>query len=224
MPEALSDSDSETEQPPINKKHQQAFNDDDEDESSQSYEEKDSDLEIAARGNDDDSEEEEEEGDFETQAKEKFGLRGIYEREKILQRLSEVRANFYNRLSSQKLINNTKGRIPFSEHMTITNDKPLEVPEALTVHDDIKREIAFYNLTRENVKKGMEILVQAKIPISRPDDFFAEMLKTDEHMAKVKSRLLQQQNKIKTFEEKQSRMENKRFHKAIKAYKQTERH
>jgi rRNA-processing protein EBP2 len=108
--------------------------------------------------------------------------------------------------------------------MTITNDKPLEVPEALTVHDDIKREIAFYNLTRENVKKGMEILVQAKIPISRPDDFFAEMLKTDEHMAKVKSRLLQQQNKIKTFEEKQYRMENKRFHKAIKAYKQTERH
>jgi rRNA-processing protein EBP2 len=45
-------------------------------------------------------------------------------------------------------------------------------------------------MTRENVKKGMEILVQAKVPISRPDDFFAEMLKSDEHMAKVKSRLL----------------------------------
>ena len=48
-------------------------------------------------------------------------------------------------------------------------------------------------MTRENVKKGMEILVQAKIPISRPDDFFAEMIKSDEHMAKVKSRLVQQQ-------------------------------
>ena len=72
----------------------------------------------------------------------------------------------------------------------IANDKPLVVPEALTVHDDIKREIAFYNMTRENVMKGMQILVQAKIPISRPDDFFAEMLKSDEHMAKVKSRLL----------------------------------
>lgn len=36
-----------------------------------------------------------------------------------------------------------------------------------------------YNITRENVKKGMEILIQAKVPISRPDDFFAEMLKTD---------------------------------------------
>ena len=78
----------------------------------------------------------------------------------------------------------------------IANDKPLVVPEALNVHDDIKREIAFYNMTRENVMKGMQILVQAKIPISRPDDFFAEMLKTDEHMGKVKSRLLQQQQKV----------------------------
>ena len=91
------------------------------------------------------------------------------------------------------------------------------VPEALNVHDDIKREIAFYNMTRENVMKGMQILVQAKIPISRPDDFFAEMLKTDEHMGKVKSRLLQQQQKVQTFEEKKSRMDNKRFHKAIAA-------
>lgn len=66
--------------------------------------------------------------------------------------------------------------------------------------------------------------MQAKIPISRPDDFFAEMLKSDEHMAKVKSRLLQQQQKVQTFEEKKSRLENKKFHKAIKAYKQTERH
>jgi len=106
----------------------------------------------------------------------------------------------------------------------IANEKALVVPEALNVHDDIKREIAFYNMTRENVMKGMQILVQAKIPISRPDDFFAEMLKTDEHMGKVKSRLLQQQQKVQTFEEKKSRMDNKRFHKAIKAYKQTERH
>ena len=81
-----------------------------------------------------------------------------------------------------------------------------------------------YNLTRENVKKGMEILVQSSIPISRPDDFFAEMLKSDTQMAKVKSRLMSQQQKIQSFEEKKQRLENKKFHKAIKAYKQTERH
>ena len=59
-----------------------------------------------------------------------------------------------------------------------------------------------YNATRANVMKGMQFLVQSGVPISRPDDFLAEMYKTDEHMAKVKSRILQQQVKIKTFEEK----------------------
>lgn len=92
------------------------------------------------------------------------------------------------------------------------------------MHDDIKREMAFYNMARENARKGMEILLQAKVPISRPDDFFAEMLKTDEQMAKIKSRLLKQKQKVQSFEEKKQKLENKKFHKAIKAYKQTEKH
>jgi rRNA-processing protein EBP2 len=50
----------------------------------------------------------------------------------------------------------------------------------------MKREFLFYNSTKDNVKKGMEILVQAKVPIERPMDFLAEMLKSDEHMLKVK--------------------------------------
>jgi len=62
------------------------------------------------------------------------------------------------------------------------------------------------------------------VPISRPDDFFAEMLKTDEHMAKVKSRLLRQQTKIKSFEEKKQRTENKKFHKALKDFKMKAKH
>lgn len=72
--------------------------------------------------------------------------------------------------------------------------------------------------------KGMQFLVQSGVPISRPDDFLAEMYKTDEHMAKVKSRILQQQVKIKTFEEKKQRAENKRFHKALKDFKMKAKH
>jgi len=63
---------------------------------------------------------------------------------------------------------------------------------SLDINEDIKREMAFYNVAKENVMKGMTILVQAKVPISRPDDFFAEMLKDDEHMKKVKANLLKQ--------------------------------
>jgi len=118
--------------------------------------------------------------------------------EQIQKRLHEVKQNFYNRLESKKLIKKA-GRIPFTEHMSITSKNETKVADAaaaLNINDDIKREIAFYNTTRENVMKGMQILVQAKVPISRPDDFFAEMVKDDTHMAKVKSKLLKQQHKI----------------------------
>tara|TARA_B110000305_G_scaffold224968_1_gene271037 strand:+ start:733 stop:1155 length:423 start_codon:yes stop_codon:yes gene_type:complete len=137
-------------------------------------------------------------------------------------RLHEVRQNFYNRLESKKLIKKF-GKIPFTEHLSVTHSKPCEIAEgarALEINDDIKREMAFYNLTRENVMGAMRILVQAQVPISRPDDFLAEMLKKDEHMAKVKSQLLKQQHKIQKFEEKKSKQENKKFHKAIKNFTQ----
>lgn len=73
--------------------------------------------------------------------------------------------------------------------MSYTNAKPLELSEAaksLQINGEIKREVAFYNSCKQNVMKSMEILVQAKVPIERPDDFFAEMLKTDDQMKKVK--------------------------------------
>lgn len=103
--------------------------------------------------------------------------------------------------------------------MTLTHASEVEIPELAAVNDDIKREVAFYNNTRENVMQGMKILVQAQAPISRPDDFLAEMLKSDQHMMAVKSRFLKQQARIQTFEEKKQRMENKKFHKAIKDFK-----
>ena len=59
----------------------------------------------------------------------RFGLREINNEPAIKQRLYEVRKNFYNRLESKKLIKKF-GRIPFTEHMTITNSKPCEMGEA----------------------------------------------------------------------------------------------
>lgn len=50
------------------------------------------------------------------------------------------------------------------------------------------------------------------------------MMKNDTHMVKVKSRLLRQQVKIKTFEEKKLKQENKKFHKALKDFKMKNKH
>ena len=121
LPEALSSS-SDSEDLPQPKqqkakvtKRDIAESDESEDEL-KSYEEVDSDIEIAAV----DEKEDSEEGDFDEVVEKKFGQRGVNDEAKILERLAEIRANFYNRLSSKKLINSFKGRIPFTEHMTIS--------------------------------------------------------------------------------------------------------
>ena len=49
----------------------------------------------------------------------------------------------------------------------------------LDVHDDLKREVAFYDIALESVKEARKRCNDAGIPFSRPDDFFAEMVKTD---------------------------------------------
>ena len=43
-------------------------------------------------------------------------------------------------------------------------------------------------------------------------------------MANIKSRILKQQAKMKSFEDKKHRTENKKFHKAIKTHKMREKH
>jgi len=156
----------------------------------------------------------------------KFALKAIYKKPELEKRLREIQQSFYNRLESSKLIKKY-GKIPFTEHMTVTHKNPVLIPEnaqALEINDDIKRELAFYNIARDNVKTAMSVCVQAKVPIERPDDFFAEMIKTDAQMAKIKSRLMKQTHKITKYEEKKGKMENKKFHKAIKQFTQQKRH
>ena len=57
------------------------------------------------------------------------------------------------------------------------------------------------------------MLMQSGTKIGRPDDYFAEMLKSDEHMKKIKQKLLKQEEKIKQFESKRLRLDNKKFRK-----------
>ncbi len=72
--------------------------------------------------------------------------------------------------------------------------------------------------------QAMRFLIQSRVPIARPDDFLAEMLKSDDQMAAIKQRLLKQQTKIKTFEENKTKSENKKLHKALKDHKMRSKH
>ena len=51
----------------------------------------------------------------------------------------------------------------------------------------------------------------------RPDDYFAEMLKSDSHMSKVKKRLLSEQKRMEAFEERRRSQAARKFSKAVQS-------
>jgi rRNA-processing protein EBP2 len=79
-------------------------------------------------------------------------------------------------------VNNSK---PWAEKLAIVPPTPLPFGEegqagtTLDIHDDLKREVAFYDMALESVLEARIQCTDAGIPFSRPDDFFAEMVKTD---------------------------------------------
>jgi rRNA-processing protein EBP2 len=143
-----------------------------------------------------------------------FTQRSVYNAELLDKLTKTMKDDFYNRLHSKKLIKR-QGKVPFVEHMTVVNDSIVALPENAAVHNDLKRELCFYNLTLQDTKNAIEMLMQSNVKIGRPDDFFAEMMKTDVHMRKIKSKVLKQEEKIKQFEEKKLRLDNKKFRKCL---------
>ena len=78
------------------------------------------------------------------------------------------------------------------ETLDITASEPVELDDA----EEGQRELAFYTQALAAVKSAQARLTKMDVPFARPDDYFAEMLKTDQHMAKVKLRLIKQQEAV----------------------------
>jgi rRNA-processing protein EBP2 len=78
-----------------------------------------------------------------------------------------------------------KKHVPWAEQLFVVPPTPLPFgPDAegeaqLGIHDDLKREVAFYDMALESVTEARLLCKEAGIPFTRPDDFFAEMVKDD---------------------------------------------
>jgi len=127
-----------------------------------------------------------------------------------------------NSMNSKALIvvaaelNALHSKVPWGETFAIVAPTPLPFgqngdPEEnpLDIHDDLKREVAFYNTALEAVNLARPKLKAAGIPFTRPDDFFAEMVKTDDHMSGVKDRLIFENKKMEAVAQRKSNKEQK---------------
>ncbi|XP_055525783.1 probable rRNA-processing protein EBP2 homolog [Wyeomyia smithii] len=92
---------------------------------------------------------------------------------------------------------------------------PYVAPEVDPVLNDFKREILFHRQAQAAVVEGIKRLHDLGIVTKRPDDYFAEMAKTDEHMQRVRKVLLDKQEGIAKSERTRQLREQRRIGKLI---------
>ncbi|CAL9086963.1 unnamed protein product, partial [Musa textilis] len=95
--------------------------------------------------------------------------------------------------------------------------------QEIDVNDDLARELAFYTQALGGTRQAFEKLQAMGIPFLRPPDYYAEMVKSDSHMLKVKGKLLVEKKKIEEAEERKKAREAKKLAKEVQAQKTKER-
>lgn len=102
----------------------------------------------------------------------------------------------------------------FQEHQSIISAEKTEL-SIKDIYDDTERELAFYKQSLDAAKQAKAALLKLKVPFSRPMDYFAEMVKTDEHMDKLKAKLLEEAANKKASEEAKRQRLLKKFGKQV---------
>ncbi|XP_059666996.1 probable rRNA-processing protein EBP2 homolog [Cornus florida] len=128
----------------------------------------------------------------------------IYNRDGLLDKLDDIR---------------WPENVEWIHKLSIDIDREQEVD----VNDDLTRELAFYTQALEGTRQAFVKFDSARLPFLRPSDYYAEMVKTDNHMEKVKGRLLSEKKKIEEAEERRKAREAKKIAKEVQAQKIKER-
>ncbi|TFK52689.1 Ebp2-domain-containing protein [Heliocybe sulcata] len=109
--------------------------------------------------------------------------------------------------------------LSWTETLSISYPEKIEVD----VDDDLNRELSFYKQALHAANTARALASQHNLPFTRPSDYFAEMVKSDAHMERIRQRLLNESATIKRGEEKRREREGKKFGKQVQLEKIKER-
>ncbi|KAL4866332.1 eukaryotic rRNA processing protein EBP2-domain-containing protein [Aspergillus spectabilis] len=187
----------------------------DEEEEDESIENADSD----ASEQENDGEEEEEEKEEE---EEDIPLSDLSEdeREDVIPHQRLTINNSAALTTSTKRISFISHLTPFSEHNSLISTEETSIPDA---NDDLNRELAFYKTAQSATLLARKLLKKEGIPFTRPGDYFAEMVKTDEHMGKIKKKLYDEAAGKKAAAEARKQRDLKKFGKQVQVAKLQQR-
>lgn len=122
--------------------------------------------------------------------------------------------------ASLKRISFITSQTPFSEHNSLVSKEPIDVPDP---NDDINRELAFYKVCQSAAVTARNLLKKEGVPFTRPGDYFAEMVKSDEHMGKIKKKLYDEAANKKAAAEARKQRDLKKFGKQVQVAKLQQR-
>jgi len=91
------------------------------------------------------------------------------------------------------------------------------------VHNDFKREMMFYRQAQAAVLEAIPRLHSMNIRTKRPEDYFAQMAKTDEHMNKIRAKLLSKEQGQERAEKVSKLRELKKYGKKVQIEVQQKR-
>ena len=172
---------------------------------------------------DEEEEGEEEENDVEEEAEDDVALSDIDDEGDLEDVIPHQKLTIDNHAALTSLRNRIAvpiAAVPFAEHQSLTAPELVEISD---IDDDLNRELAFYKQALEAAKLGRRLLKQEKVPFERPVDYFAEMMKDDEHMGKVKGKLLDEAERKKRSQEARKLRDLKKFGKQVQVAKLQER-
>ncbi|EAW17572.1 EBP2 family rRNA-processing protein [Aspergillus fischeri NRRL 181] len=194
--------------------------DDEEEDGSSDNEDEESHKEAAVEAEDNEEDEDDEEEGEEEEEDIPLSDLSEDEREDVVphQRLTINNSAAIN--ASIKRISFITSQTPFSEHNSLVSKEPIEVPDP---NDDLNRELAFYKVCQAAASEARSLLKKEGVPFTRPGDYFAEMVKTDEHMSKIKKKLYDEAAAKKAAAEARKQRDLKKFGKQVQVAKLQQR-
>lgn len=150
-------------------------------------------------------------------------------------------ADLSDTIPHQRLtINNTSALLTSRNRISLLRHQPKSQPTPFQIHnslispttandlipdsnDDLTRETQFYSIARTAALSARTHLLSAKIPFTRPTDYFAEMVKSDPHMEKIKDKIRRESSEKRGREEARKQRDAKKFGKQVQVAKEQER-
>ena len=113
--------------------------------------------------------------------------------------------------------------MPFQSHNSLVSTLPAISTVVEDPNDDLTRELEFYRIAKDAATSAKSMLIKAGVPFTRPNDYFAEMVKSDEHMGMVKKKIYDEAAGKKAAAEARALRDAKKFGKKVQQAKEAER-